>query len=130
MSPRRTNIRRIPTAAPLYNAYLFLPTNKPGPQRGATRPYLAQLGAQSADARVENILSRIQAEYMNVLDIHHKTLDKLQRKEFEKAELERQMDYQSVYLQAAQQRAWCLEEQVSKLEVQLASREADPRGQD
>lgn len=122
-------MRHIPTAAPPYNAHPFLPTNKPGPQRGATRPHPAQLGAQSADARVENILSQIQAEYMKLLDMHHKTLDKLQRKEFEKAELEGQMDYKSVCLQAAQERAWHFETRVSNLEVQLASREADQRGQ-
>jgi hypothetical protein len=45
---------------------------------------------------VEKILSQIQVEHLKLLDMHHETLDRLQREEFEKAELERQMDYQRV----------------------------------
>ena len=58
----------------------------------------------------------------------------LQKGKEEKAELEAQMQYQSYCLQAAEQRAWGLEELVNKLQVELASRNAeapstDQRGQ-
>ena len=130
MSSRRTNTKRFPTAVASPYAHPFLPTNKHGPQRGTTRSHPAQLGAQSADGRVEKILSQIQAEYMKLLDMHHEMLDRLRREKYEKAELQRQMDYQSDCLQAAEQRAWHFEERVNKLEVQLASREADQGRQD
>lgn len=129
MSPQRTNTRRSPTTVLSPYAYPFLPT-KAEPQRGVIKLHPARLGAQPADARAEKILLKIHTEYMKPFDIHRETLARLQREQFEKAELERKMDYQSGCLQAAENRAWHFEERAHKLEVQLASGEADQQGQD
>ena len=75
--------------------------------------------------RVKIIITQIYAEYTKLLVMHYKMSAMLQKGKDERAELETQMEYQNYCLKAAEQRAWGLEELVNKLEVKLASRNAE-----
>jgi hypothetical protein len=75
--------------------------------------------------RVKIIITQVYAEYTKLLVMYYKMSDMLQKGKDERAELETQMEYQSYCLQAAEQRAWGLEALVNKLEVELASRNAE-----
>jgi hypothetical protein len=57
--------------------------------------------------------------------MNHELQGMLKKGKDEQAALEVQMQYQNDCLQAAEQRSWGLEERVSKLEVELASRNAE-----
>lgn len=80
---------------------------------------------QHANARTEIIINQIHAEYNKLLSLNYKMRAMLQKEKDEKPALEAQMQYQNYCLQAAEQRAWGLEELVNKLEVELASRNAE-----
>ncbi|KAJ5544121.1 hypothetical protein N7494_005400 [Penicillium frequentans] len=91
-------------------------------------PYSAQQGVQGvqdARKRVEMIITEISAECTKLLGTHHNTRILLRKEEEEKAKLETQMQYLVYCLQAAEQRAWRLEERVNTLEVEVASRNAE-----
>ncbi|KAJ5642599.1 hypothetical protein N7490_006599 [Penicillium lividum] len=98
-----------------------------------TNPYSAQQsvqGMQGARRRAEMIITEISAECTKLLGTNHNTRIMLRKEEEEKAKLETQMQYLVYCLQAAEQRAWRLEERVNTLEVEVASRNAERTPQD
>ncbi|KAF3003407.1 hypothetical protein E8E15_001242 [Penicillium rubens] len=116
------NIRSIP----------FTETNQRLPWSNAY-PYSAQQGVQGVQGgrkRAEMIITEISAECTKLLGINQNTRIVLRKEEEEKAKLETQMQYLISCLQAAEQRAWRLEERVNSLEVEVASRNAErsPQG--
>ena len=133
MPPQRTKSERFSTAVPPSNARSVLATNNhPRLPYGAASPLPAKRGVQRASSRAEMIFAQIQAEYAKLLNMNHELLSMnhelrgmLKKGKDEQAALEVQMQYQNDCLQAAEQRSWGLEERVSKLEVELASRNAD-----
>ena len=126
MPPQRTKTVRFSTAVPSPNAHPVPPTNNHSALPWGTRiPHFAQQGMKHASARTEILLTQIHAECNELLRSSYKMKAMLQKGKEEKAELEAQMQYQNYCLQAAEQRAWGLEELVNKLEVELASQKAE-----
>ena len=127
MPPQRTKSVRFSTAVPSPYARPVPPTNNHSKLPwGTTHPHLAQQGMQQDPMeRVKIIITQIYAEYTKLLVMHYKMSAMLQKGKDERAELETQMEYQNYCLKAAEQRAWGLEELVNKLEVKLASRNAE-----
>ncbi|KAJ5033080.1 hypothetical protein NUH16_003210 [Penicillium rubens] len=126
MPPNRTKRVQLSAAVPTSNTRSapFTESNRRFPW-SMTNPHSAQQGVRDARWRAEMIINEISAECTKLLGTNHNTRIMLQKEGEEKAKLETQMQYLIYCLQAAEQRAWRLEERVNTLEVEVASRNVE-----
>lgn len=119
MPPKRTNSVHFSAAVPPpYNRSAPSIQNTSRLPWGATSPHSAQQSVKNARTRAEIIINEISTECTKLLGMNYKEKE-------EKAELEAHMQYLICCLQAAEQRAWRLEERVNTLEVEVASRNVE-----
>lgn len=140
MLPQRTENVRV--SAAIQPNTLSAPTTNHHPQLSwePKIPHPANKGMQRVNSRQEEIITQIYAEYSmlshtnhELLIMNHEMRDDIQKRKDEQTRLEAQIIYQERCLQAAEKRAWRLEERVNQLEVELASRRTgtlstDPTG--
>lgn len=140
MLPQRTEDVRISTAIQPNALAARTVYHHPQMSWEPTIHHSANKGMQRVNSRHEKIIAQIYAEYSKLSNENHQLLimnhemrDDIQKKKDEQTRLEAHIRYQDRFLQAAEKRAWRLEERVNQLEVELASRDAgalstDPTG--